>query len=150
MEIDGVGLDATEIANGIRVGLKKYENLGFLEKFAMYMGFSQVLELRLKQIAVKDFGQEFDSMERLTLGQTLGLLKKEGIREDFILFADPVKEARNHIAHDLLVNEFIWRTLADVPGDHYTKYARMLDKSIIELEQVLFILEWNDENGVWK
>ena len=150
MEEEIEGIDATEIATGRNAGLKKYESLGFLEKFAMYMGVAQMLELRLKQISVKEFGQDFDSIERLTLGQTLALLKKEGIRNDFLLFADPVKEARNHIAHDLLANEFIWRTLVDVPDDHYTKSARKLDKSIFELEQLMFILEWNDENGTWK
>lgn len=143
-------LNTTEIAEGTSAGLKKYESLGFLERFAMYMGVAQILELRLKQIGVKVFSQDFDSIENLTLGQTLRLLEKEGIRMDFLLLADPVKDARNHIAHDLLADEIILRSVVEVPDNHYTKPARTLDKSIYELEQLMFILEYTDEYGQWK
>jgi hypothetical protein len=116
----------------------------------MYMGVAQLLELRLKQIFSNEFDGDFDKLDNWTLGITLSELKKKGMRSDFFLFADSVKDARNYIAHELISNEVIWNSLAEVSPGHYPKGARMLDKAIIELEQLMFILEWNDKNGNWK
>ena len=147
-EVDG--LDEQDIKAGTENGLRKYENLNFLERYAMYMGVAQILEMRLKQILVNDFGEEFDKIENWTLGRTLNKLKEEGMREDFFLFADSVKDARNYIAHELISNEAIWHSLAGSNPEHYSKGARTLDKAVYEIEQLMFILEWNDENGEWK
>ena len=150
MEKEVEGLDQKDIREGTQAGLKKYENLNFLEKYSMYMGVAQILEMRLKQILVSDFGEEFDNIENWTLGRTLNKLKQEGMREDFFLFADSVKDARNYIAHELISNEAIWHSLVESKLEHYSKGARKLDKAIYEIEQLMFILEWNDENGEWK
>ena len=99
---------------------------------------------------VNEFYEKFDNIEIWTLGQTLNKLKKEGMRSDFFLFADSVKDSRNYIAHELISNEAIWNALVDSPPSHYSKEARTLDKAIYEMEQLMFILEWNDENGDWK
>ncbi len=150
MEKEVEGLDQKDIKEGTQVGLKKYENLNFLERYAMYMGVAQILEMRLKQILVNDFGKEFEKLENWTLGRTLNKLKQEGMREDFFLLADSVKYARNYIAHELISNESIWHSLVESKPEDYSKGARTLDKAIYEIEQLMFILEWNDENGEWK
>ncbi|WP_405352059.1 hypothetical protein [Nonlabens sp. Asnod3-H03] len=150
MEENIEGLDQNQIRKGTQTGLKKYEKLNFLEKYSMYMGVAQILEMRLKQILVNEFDENFDNIERWTLGRTLNKLKEEGMREDFFFFADSVKDARNYIAHELISNEAIWISLAGSKPDHYSKGARTLDKAIFEIEQLMFILEWNDENGDWK
>jgi heme/copper-type cytochrome/quinol oxidase subunit 4 len=144
------GLDQDDIRKGTANGLEKYKPLNFFEKYAMYMGVAQLLELRLKQIFVNDFGGDFDKLDNWTLGRTLSELKNKGLRSDFFLFADSVKNARNYIAHELISNEVIWNSLTKSNPEHYTKGARALDKAIIELEQLMFILEWNDKNGKWK
>ena len=144
------GLDQDDIRKGTIIGLKKYEQLNFLEKFSMYMGVAQILEMRLKQILVNEFSVKFDNIENLTLGQTLNKLKKQGLRDDFFLFANSVKDARNHIAHELISNEVILHSLAKTKIQHYSKGARTLDKAIYEIEQLMFILEWNDKNGTWR
>lgn len=150
MEKEVDGLDTKDIKKGTEAGLKKYGNLNFLEQYSMYMGVAQILEMRLKQILVNGFGGEFDNIENWSLGLTLNKLKQEGMREDFILMADSVKDARNYIAHELISNVAIWHSLAESKSEHYSKEARTLDKAIYEIEQLMFILEWNDKNGEWK
>jgi hypothetical protein len=144
------GLESNEIRKGTLEGLKKYDSLNFFEKYAMYMGVAQLLELRLKQILVNEFKEEFDKIENLPLGPTLKKLKEKGMRPDFFLFAEPVKNERNYIAHEIIANEAIWHALAGINPEHYTKDARKLDKAILEIEQLMFILVWNDQNGKWK
>jgi len=43
-------LTREEIQNGTQNGTKKYENLDFLGKYAMYMGVAQLLEFGLKKL----------------------------------------------------------------------------------------------------
>ena len=81
MEKEIIGLDQKDISEGTKAGLKKYENLNFLERYALYIGVAQILEMRLKQILVNEFGEIFDNLEEWTLGRVLSKFKKEGISE---------------------------------------------------------------------
>lgn len=143
-------LDQNTIQKGTLAGLKKYENLNFLEKYAMYMGVAQILEMRLKQILTKNFDEEFEKLENFTLGQTIFKLKTGGMRKDFVSYAESVKDTRNYITHELILNKVIWLSLVENNPEYYSKDDRGLDKGIYEIEQLMFILEWNDKNGEWK
>ncbi|MCM4168064.1 hypothetical protein KCTC52924_03616 [Arenibacter antarcticus] len=76
MEKEVDGLDQKDIREGIHAGIKKYENLNLLEKYSMYMGVAQILEMQLKQLLVKDFREEFNNIEKWPLGRTLNKLNK--------------------------------------------------------------------------
>ena len=91
--------------------LERYKNLNLLEKFAMFMGISQVIEISLKQLLHRKYEVDLGSMERLTLGQVAGRLKVSGLRGDFIEHLESVVQLRNHIAHSLLANQIMLYSL---------------------------------------
>ena len=70
-------LNAEQIREGTQNGLKKYENLSFIEQYAMYMGMAQILEFGLKKLYEEKFGGNLDDMERWTLGKTKFELEKK-------------------------------------------------------------------------
>lgn len=126
--------------------LKRYENLNFLEKFAMFMGISQVIEISLKQLLHRKYEVDYESIEHLTLGQITGRLKDRGLRADFIKHLESVVQLRNHIAHSLLANQIMLYSL--VAGDARFE-ERILEKAIIELEQLWFLFEWTEAHDAW-
>ena len=144
------GLSATEISKGVSERTQKYKALSFLEQYAMYMGVAQLLELRLKQILVREFGFGSESVEKFPLGRTLDELTRNGMRKDFLHIAGMVKDDRNYIAHELLANEMILESLNSKSDYSSTKNLRILQKAIIEIEQLMFIFDWNEEHGEWK
>lgn len=58
-----------------------------------------------------------------------------------------VVDYRNHIAHELLVNEAMLKCLLN--GDSGRLEVRHLDKGIYELEQVLVLFNWCEEHDGW-
>jgi hypothetical protein len=126
--------------------LKKYERLNFLERFAMFMGMAQAMEISLKQLLHRKFGVEIDSMERWTLGRVARSLQEHGLRADFIRFLDNVVGYRNHIAHELLASKIMLHSLG--AGDARFE-IRILERGIYELEQLWVFYEWTEEHNAW-
>ena len=140
-------LDAKQIRDCVAARLDKYRGRNLLERFAMFMGMAQLLELTLKGLLHRRYGLDPDSMERWTLGRVANALKERQLRVDFTTLLDSVVDYRNHIAHELLVNELL---LQDLTGGKETRLeSRHLDKGIYELEQLMFLYEWTDERGGW-
>lgn len=144
-------LSKKEIDEGTSNGLEKYKNLGFMEKYAMYMGVAQILELGLKNLLVDKFEYDFDKMEKWTLGRTYQELKKNKLRPDFLHILKNTVDNRNYIAHDIIANKFLfYEILGDkIPDNHYDKESRRLDKFIIELEQLVFLFGWTNSYNGW-
>ena len=140
-------LSCEEIAAGVAERLKKYESLSFLESFAMFMGKAQILELGLKGLLHRRFGKELQTMERWTLGKTAKALKEHGLRPDFIHLLESVVGYRNYIAHELLANEAILRSL--LSGESGRFEVRQLEKGTYELEQLMFLYDWTEEHQGW-
>ena len=150
METEGTGepatLSAEEIAAATSARLARYEDLNFLEQFAMFMGVAQIVEISLKQLLNRLHGVPFDETESRTLGQVAALLRKHGLRPDFLALLDSLVKRRNHIAHNLLASQFILEAL----GASEARFEiRELEKGIYELEQLWFLLEWTNEHGAW-
>ena len=143
----GPSLSAHEIGATVAKRLKKYEKLNFLETFAMFMGVAQLLELSLKGLLHRKYGIDRDSMERWNLGRTARVLKERGLRADFCALLDSVVRYRNYIAHELLANEAMLRSL--LGGDSARFEIRRLEKATYELEQLMFLYEWTDEHEAW-
>lgn len=57
-----------QIQTEVFIRLKKYERLNFLERYAMFMGVAQLLEIGLKQLAHRLYRMPFEKLERRTLG----------------------------------------------------------------------------------
>ncbi|MCC7521731.1 MAG: hypothetical protein IT220_08875 [Flavobacteriaceae bacterium] len=143
-------LTREEIQAGTQNGTKKYENLDFLGKYAMYMGVAQLLEFGLKKLHQEKYGNTLEEMERWTLGRTKKELAAKGLRPDFIHFLESVVEYRNYIAHEILANFALMRSVIDnVETNHYSKDERTLDKAILELEQLIFLFDWTNQNNAW-
>jgi hypothetical protein len=127
--------------------LKKYKNKNFLEQFAMFMGLVQLLELALKNLLVRKFGVDEEKLETWTLGRTITALRKHGLRADYLALLDSVLEYRNLIAHELLANQALLRSISSKYSGG--KEMRILQKATIELEQAALLYDWTQEHDAW-
>jgi len=140
-------LEAHEIQEQVHKRLEKYKKLNVLEQFAMFMGMAQVLEVGLKNLLGHRYKYDYEKIETWTLGRTTRELKNCGLRTDFVALLESVVKYRNHIAHELLVNEAMLKCL--LGGDSGRLELCQLEKGIYELEQVLFLHDWSEEHNAW-
>jgi hypothetical protein len=140
-------LEAGEIIKQVSQRLKKYEGLNTLEQFAMFMGMAQLLELSLKSLLSHRYEYDQDKIERWTLGRVAKELKASGLRSDFITLLESVVEYRNYIAHELLSNDAVLRSITG--SDSGRLELRHLQKGIFELEQIMLLHDWCVEHDAW-
>lgn len=143
----GETLDTEQIRAGVERRLEKYKGRNLLERFAMFMGMAQLLEITLKGLIARSYGVEIESMERWTPGRVSSEVKQREFRQEFTTLLDSVVGYRNHIAHDSLANEFMLRER--IGGKETRCEQKHLDRGIYELEQLLFLYQWTDERGGW-
>jgi hypothetical protein len=89
--------------------LRKIDKLSFLESFAIFMGKTQIVELGLKGLLVRQYGYDDEQIEKWNLGRTIRELRERGLRQDFVGLIEELNGYRNSIAHDLLVDEALMR-----------------------------------------
>ena len=87
---DDPSLSSERIQEGIRQRLRKYEDKSMLERFALFMGTTQLLELSLKALVHRKYHIALDRSERWTLGRTARELRDRGLRSDFCAYLDSV------------------------------------------------------------
>lgn len=123
--------------------LEKYKGKSFIEKYALYMGMAQILELQMKQIIHRQFGytseDELEKLERKTFGQAVWILKEKEVRPDIIKLLEKNRDNRNNMAHSFLVDTMISTSLG---VSMESIEVRLLDKAIFELENVILFWEW--------
>ncbi|WP_163123226.1 hypothetical protein [Acinetobacter portensis] len=123
--------------------LEKYKGKSFIEKYALYMGMAQILELQMKQIIHRQFGytseDELEKLERKTFGQAVWILKEKEVRPDIIKLLEKNRDNRNNMAHSFLVDTMISTSLG---FSMESIEVRLLDKAIFELENVILFWEW--------
>ena len=85
-------------------------------------------------------------MERWTLGRTKNELRDRGLRADFISFLESLVDRRNNMAHEFLVNNAITQSIADLSQ---RKLYGDLFRAVYELEQIIILYDWCEENGGW-
>ena len=145
---DTPSLSTKEISENVYQRLEKYKKLNLLEQFSMFIGMTQILELILKQLLVRKYKYNFDKLEKFTLGRLTKELKKSGLREDFISLLENVVDYRNYVAHEFIANEMMLSAI--LQGQSSKLEIRHFQKGVFELEQLLFLYEWNEENGGWE
>lgn len=122
--------------------LKKYDGKSLIEKYALYMGMVQILELQIKQIIYSQFGYDSEdqlkNLEKMTFGQAVGMVDKK-VRPDLIDLLTNTKDNRNNMAHSFLVDTMISKSLG---FSLESIEVRQLDKYIRELENVILFWEW--------
>jgi hypothetical protein len=122
-----------------RVGnrLRKFDNLKFLECFAMFMGKAQLVELSLKKILTIKYSYDENRIERWTLGTTIKELGKCGLRKDFITLLKDLNEHRIYIAHELLADDALMKKLA---GSKAERFAwKSLERGLYAVETVIVV-----------
>ncbi|GIB49358.1 hypothetical protein FXE81_10470 [Vibrio cholerae] len=132
------------MSDGIRP--EQYEDRPVLEQYALFMGKAQLLEFYLKNLLFRLFDVPIERSEKWTLGKTKNELKTQGLRPDFIEFLSSVVDYRNHMAHEFLTNDAIIQSFAEF-SNH--KRFRELYKAIYELEQLIVLYDWCEENQGW-
>ena len=139
-------LSAKKIKNAEIKKLEGYKNLTFLEQYAMFMGKAQILEVGLKGLLARKYEVPFESMEKWTLGRVKNELSQRGLRQDFIAYLSSVVDYRNYIAHELLVNNAITKSIANFSdrklyGDFF--------RGVYELEQIIVLYDWSEKHDAW-
>ena len=127
--------------------LAKQGDLSFLEQYAMYMGKAQILEMGLKGVLIRKFNYEEETIDKWTLGRIANELKENNIREEFTAFLDGVVEYRNYVAHEILADDALIKSLTN--GKGMTKPSRLLSKAAIELEQLMIMYDLCQEHDAW-
>jgi len=141
-----VGMSGEQIEAEVTARLDQYNDRSVLEQYAIFMGKAQILELGLKGLLARKFNVPPEDMERWTLGRTKNELKDRGLRPDFIKFLDSVVDHRNNMAHEFLVNTQITRSIANFSD---RKLYGELFRALYELEQIIILHDWCEENDGW-
>jgi len=139
-------LDEAAIRAATDAHLEKYRGLGTFERFAMFMGIVQLLELGLKNLLIRRFGVDAETLEKATLGQVKGRLQDNGVRPDFIALLENVVARRNHMAHGFMADAAMTRAMF---GKETRFETAELDKGILELANLAVIFEWTEANDAW-
>lgn len=140
-------LSNTDIKELVHAKLEEYKNLSILEQYAMFMGKAQILEFGLKGLLSRMYGVPLESMEKWTLGITKNELRDKGLRPDFIAYLESVVDYRNDMAHEFLLNNAITQSIANFSGN---KINGDLFRAIYELEQIIILYDWCEENNGWQ
>ena len=124
--------------------LEKYDGKSLIEKYALYMGMVQILELQMKQIIYSQFDYksegQLEKLEKMTLGGAVKILdEKMRVRLDLIKLLRNTRDNRNNMAHSFLVDTMISKSLG---FSMESIEVRQLDKYIRELENVILFWEW--------
>jgi len=143
---DEPSLSGDKIVTRVYAKLEKYKELSVLEQYAMFMGKAQILEFGLKGLLTRKYGVPYDDMDKWTLGKTKNKLKERGLRPDFIKLLESVVEYRNNIAHEFLVNNAITQSMANFSE---RKLYGDLFRVLYELEQIIILYDWCEENNSW-
>ena len=140
-------LTSDEIHSRVVEQLKKYESLNLLERVGLFMGKTQLLEFGLKHLLCGRLACEFDKIEHWPLGRVADELDKSRLRPDFIDVLRSFVKYRNHIAHELLANNAMRKYLSK--GDSGRFEVRILERAAYELERLLVLFDWCEENKGW-
>ena len=132
-----------------RVGrrLKRLDGFNFLERFAMFMGKAQLVEMSAKKLLVERYGYDEDRIERWTLGRAIKELEEAGLRKDFVVLLRDLNEHRVHVAHDLLGGDALMRKLAGSGAHRFA--SKSLDRALFAVEAVIVVHDFLASNDWW-
>ena len=139
-------LSGDQIKKDVFEKLAQYKDRSVLEQYAIFMGKAQILEFGLKGLLARKFNVPLEDMELWTLGRTRTELRQRGLRSDFIRFLDSVVDHRNNMAHEFLVNTEIIRSIANFSE---RKLYGDLFRALYEIEQIIILHDWCEENNGW-
>ncbi len=140
-------LEAAELEHQIMNALTQYSNRSSFECFALLMGKAQILEFGLKNLLVRSCSLEQGEMEKWTLGHVSSELEKRNFRGDYVGLLKEFVKHRNYIAHEMLANNAIFRSMAGEISERFE--FNQLQQPIINLERLLILHDWFEEHRAW-
>lgn len=141
-------LESNELQRQIIKNLSQYSGRSSFECFALILGKAQILEFGLKNLLAREFFVSEDDMEKWTLGKVTSELEKKKIRGDYISYLKEFVKERNYIAHEMLVNNAIYRSMAANISERFE--FRQLQTPAFNLERLLIVYDWLEEHGAWR
>jgi hypothetical protein len=100
----------------------------------------------MKKILMNKYGLQEAKIKNWPLGRVIAELKNRGVRQDLVRFLEELKEYRNYIAHELLVDDAIMRKLA---GSRAQRFAwKRLSQGLCLVEQTVVVHDVLAENGL--
>ncbi|MFA6386750.1 MAG: hypothetical protein WCW04_03210 [Candidatus Paceibacterota bacterium] len=138
-------LDNKKLLRKIFKNLSKLDKSSFLEKYAVFMGKTQVVELELKNILINKFKYGEEKIENMTLGGAIIELGKNGLRTDFIFLLEDLLKHRNSLAHEFL--GITARGNAITGGSFERLQYKELRHALWKVEEVIQVYDWINENG---
>lgn len=124
--------------------LRSSDKLNHLERFAMFMGKAQLVEMALKNLLMTKYGYSEQKMERWTLGRLVKELKTLGLRPDFIALLEELTHYRNHIAHDLLLDYALMQRLTRSKAHRLS--LKPLERGLYMVEQTIVVHDFLASN----
>lgn len=147
MSVEKPNLEPAELQRQIFANLGTYSERNAFECFALLMGKAQLLEFGLKNLLQRKCAIEQIEMEKWTMGQVANEMALRAFRGDYIhLLKDFVRE-RNYIAHEMLVNNAIFRSMA--PNISARFEFKQLQQPAYNLERLLILHDWCEEHKAW-
>jgi hypothetical protein len=121
--------------------LRSSDKLNHLERFAMFMGKTQLIEMALKNLLTTKYDYTEEQIERWTLGRLVKELKTIGLRRDFIALLEELVHYRNHIAHDLLLDYALMQHLGQSKAAHRLS-LKPLERGLYMVEQTIVVYDF--------
>lgn len=140
-------LDPSELQRQVIDNLGSYGQRNSFECFALLMGKAQILEFGLKNLLNRRCGVDHAEMEKWTLGKVASELASRGFRPDYIDLLKEFVKQRNYIAHEMLANNAIFRSVAPSMSDRFQ--FKQLQQPAFDLEQLLIVHDWLEEHDAW-
>lgn len=147
MSLSPPQLDASELQRRVVINVETYANRNSFECFALLMGKAQILEFGLKNLLNRRCRVKDAEMERWTLGKVVSELASRGFRADYIELLKEFVKQRNYIAHEMLAKNAIFRSMAPNMSDRFE--FKELQEPVYQLEQLLIVHDWLEENDAW-
>jgi hypothetical protein len=116
----GKTLDGKELQDRVLANLIPLGALSFYERYAVFMGKAQVVELALKGLLVKKYNHTEESVEKCTLGAAIAKLETAGLRGDFIHILKELNKHRISMAHGVLADYSMGTNLI---GEKYQSFS---------------------------
>lgn len=138
------GFTHEEIFKKVSNQLLAFNKLNFLERYAMFMGRAQLVELDLKHRALEK-GFTLEEMDKWTLGTTIRKLESKGLRPDYVNLLEELLKYRNDMAHDFLVSDVLGKSLIGIEfqslSEKQLRYALRAVVIIIAVRDALVEIE---------
>lgn len=141
-------LTAKALERKVMKNFKSYDDMNFLECYAMFMGKAQLVEFGLKRLLIDQRGYTYEEVDTKTLGWTIKELVKNNLRPDFAAPLESLLNYRNNLAHSFLVDRALVRSLLN--GKEFTRPHRELSKALYVVEQVIAVHDFLTDGSFWK